>query len=77
MVTLEITFYFSPPPPKVDGKTNPKIQSIHLENFPVHKACFSADGERVIATSTRNKMFYVYDMMGGNIIPVNQIRGER
>uniref|UniRef100_A0A8C8RA16 U3 small nucleolar RNA-associated protein 18 homolog n=1 Tax=Pelusios castaneus TaxID=367368 RepID=A0A8C8RA16_9SAUR len=60
---------------QVDGKTNPKIQSIHLERFPVHKAHFSADGEQVIATSIRNKLFYVYDMMGGNIIPVNQIRG--
>ncbi|XP_067403539.1 U3 small nucleolar RNA-associated protein 18 homolog [Emydura macquarii macquarii] len=60
---------------QVDGKTNPKIQSIHLESFPVYKAHFSADGEQVIATSTRNKLFYVYDMMSGNIIPVNQIRG--
>uniref|UniRef100_A0A3Q4HPZ3 U3 small nucleolar RNA-associated protein 18 homolog n=1 Tax=Neolamprologus brichardi TaxID=32507 RepID=A0A3Q4HPZ3_NEOBR len=25
---------------QVDGKTNPKIQSIHLERFPVHKAQF-------------------------------------
>ncbi|XP_019398350.1 PREDICTED: U3 small nucleolar RNA-associated protein 18 homolog [Crocodylus porosus] len=62
---------------QVDGKINSKIQSIHLESFPVHKARFSADGERVIATSIRNKMFYVYDMMGGNIIPVNQIRANQ
>ncbi|XP_074870625.1 U3 small nucleolar RNA-associated protein 18 homolog [Carettochelys insculpta] len=60
---------------QVDGKTNPKIQSIHLENFPVYKAHFTADGEQVIATSTQSKLFYVYDMMSGNIIPVNQIRG--
>ncbi|KYO31049.1 U3 small nucleolar RNA-associated 18-like protein [Alligator mississippiensis] len=45
------------------------------QSVSLFQACFSADGERVIATSTRNKMFYVYDMMGGNIIPVNQIRG--
>lgn len=60
---------------QVDGKTNPKIQSIHLERFPVHKARFSADGEQVIATSVHNKMFYVYDMMGGKIIPVYSVRG--
>ncbi|XP_043940869.1 U3 small nucleolar RNA-associated protein 18 homolog [Protopterus annectens] len=60
---------------QVDGKTNPKIQSIHLERFPVHKARFSADGEQVIATSIHNKMFYVYDMMGGKIIPVYSVRG--
>lgn len=61
---------------KVDGNTNPKIQSIHLEDFPVYKASFSADGEQVIASSLRNKLFYIYDMMGGKIIPVKRIRGE-
>ncbi|KAM4606842.1 U3 small nucleolar RNA-associated protein 18 homolog isoform 1-T3 [Discoglossus pictus] len=60
---------------QVDGKLNPKIQSIHLEKFPIFKAQFSADGEQVIATAVRNKLFYVYDMMGGNIIPVPRIRG--
>ncbi|XP_066472157.1 U3 small nucleolar RNA-associated protein 18 homolog [Tiliqua scincoides] len=60
---------------QVDGNTNPKIQSIHLEGFPVYKASFSADGEQVIASSVRNKLFYIYDMMGGKIIPVKHIRG--
>lgn len=60
---------------QVDGKLNPKIQSIYLEKFPVYKAQFSADGEQVIATGIRHRMFYVYDMMGGNIIPVANIRG--
>ncbi|MEE6506950.1 hypothetical protein FKM82_007912 [Ascaphus truei] len=61
---------------QVDGKLNPKIQSIHLDKFPIFKAQFSADGEQVIATGIRNKLFYVYDMMGGNIIPIPRIRGE-
>ncbi|XP_078101555.1 U3 small nucleolar RNA-associated protein 18 homolog isoform X2 [Sander vitreus] len=60
---------------QVDGKTNPKIQSIHLERFPVHRAQFSVDGETVIATSLKNKMFYVYDMMEGRVTPVHTIRG--
>ncbi|XP_025954806.2 U3 small nucleolar RNA-associated protein 18 homolog [Dromaius novaehollandiae] len=60
---------------QVDGIKNPKIQSIYLESFPIYKACFSADGEQVIATGTHHKMFYVYDMMGGSIIPVHQVRG--
>ncbi|XP_062388409.1 U3 small nucleolar RNA-associated protein 18 homolog [Sardina pilchardus] len=60
---------------QVDGKTNPKIQSIHLERFPVNKACFSANGEQVIATGMRNKLFYIYDMMEGKIIPVPTVRG--
>uniref|UniRef100_A0A3P8SGV5 U3 small nucleolar RNA-associated protein 18 homolog n=1 Tax=Amphiprion percula TaxID=161767 RepID=A0A3P8SGV5_AMPPE len=60
---------------QVDGKTNPKIQSIHLERFPIHKAQFSRDGETVIATSFRNKMFYLYDMMEGRVSPVHTVRG--
>ncbi|XP_071320771.1 U3 small nucleolar RNA-associated protein 18 homolog [Trachinotus anak] len=60
---------------QVDGKTNPKIQSIHLERFPVHRAQFSLDGETVIATSLKNKMFYLYDMMEGRVTPVHTVRG--
>uniref|UniRef100_A0A8B9REF2 U3 small nucleolar RNA-associated protein 18 homolog n=1 Tax=Astyanax mexicanus TaxID=7994 RepID=A0A8B9REF2_ASTMX len=60
---------------QVDGKTNPKIQSIHLEKFPVNKACFSANGEQVVATGMKNKLFYIYDMMEGKVIPVPRVRG--
>lgn len=60
---------------QVDGKTNPKIQSIHLERFPVHRAAFTPDGETVIATSLKNKMFYLYDMMEGQVMPVHSVRG--
>uniref|UniRef100_A0A3P9A5U0 U3 small nucleolar RNA-associated protein 18 homolog n=1 Tax=Esox lucius TaxID=8010 RepID=A0A3P9A5U0_ESOLU len=60
---------------QVDGKTNPKIQSILLEKFPVHKAQFSVGGEQVVATSFRNKLFYIYDMMEGKVIPINTVRG--
>ncbi|XP_023389272.1 U3 small nucleolar RNA-associated protein 18 homolog [Pteropus vampyrus] len=61
---------------QVDGKTNPKIQSIYLEKFPVFKACFSANGEEVLATSTHSKVLYVYDMLAGKLIPVHQVRGK-
>ena len=60
---------------QVDGKSNPQIQSIRLEKFPVHRAAFSRDGETVIATSLRNKMFYLYDMMEGKVTPVTSVRG--
>ncbi|XP_038613323.1 U3 small nucleolar RNA-associated protein 18 homolog [Tachyglossus aculeatus] len=60
---------------QVDGKTNPKIQSISLERFPIYQARFSASGEEVIATSVRSKIIYVYDMIGGSINPVHQVRG--
>jgi len=60
---------------KVDGIRNPRIQSIYLESFPIYKACFSVDGEQVIATGTHHKMFFVYDMMSGSIIPIQRVRG--
>ncbi|XP_039536352.1 U3 small nucleolar RNA-associated protein 18 homolog [Pimephales promelas] len=60
---------------QVDGKTNAKIQTIHLEKFPVNKAAFSADGEQIVATGWRNKLFYIYDMMEGRVIPVSNVRG--
>lgn len=60
---------------KVDGIKNPKIQSIYLDSFPIYKACFSVDGEHVIATGTHHRMFFVYDMMSGNIIPIQKVRG--
>ncbi|XP_049626968.1 U3 small nucleolar RNA-associated protein 18 homolog [Suncus etruscus] len=60
---------------QVDGKTNPKIQSIYLEKFPIFKACFSANGEEVLATSTHSRVLYVYDMLAGKLIPVHQVRG--
>lgn len=62
---------------QVDGQNNPKIQSIHLEKFPVYKAQFSRDGEAVIATGLKSKVFYVYDMMGGRVTPVHMVRGQR
>ncbi|XP_076399278.1 U3 small nucleolar RNA-associated protein 18 homolog [Peromyscus maniculatus bairdii] len=60
---------------QVDGKTNPKIQSIYLEKFPIFKACFSANGEELLATSMHSKVLYVYDMLAGKLIPVHQVRG--
>ncbi|XP_054249749.1 U3 small nucleolar RNA-associated protein 18 homolog [Indicator indicator] len=60
---------------QVDGIRNPKIQSIYLESFPVYKACFSVDGEQVIASGTHHRMFFVYDMMSGSIIPIQKVRG--
>lgn len=60
----------------MDGKSNPKIQSIHLEAFPVHQARFSRDGDSVVATSLKNKMFYLYDMMEGRVSAVHGVRGE-
>ncbi|XP_077413503.1 U3 small nucleolar RNA-associated protein 18 homolog [Vanacampus margaritifer] len=60
---------------QVDGKTNGKIQSVHLDRFPIHKAGFICHGDAIIATSPRNKMFYMYDMMEGRVTLVEHVRG--
>jgi U3 small nucleolar RNA-associated protein 18 len=45
----------------VDGVDNPKVQSIYLEDMPVHKAAFANGGAQVIATGRRS-FFYVLDL---------------
>ena len=59
---------------QIDGQTNPKLQSIFLERFPIHTAHFSTNGEQVILASQR-RLFYVYDMIKGEVIKIPQIRG--
>lgn len=59
---------------QVDGKLNPKIQSVFLDGFPIHTARFSSDGLEVIMGS-RFKNFQYYDMMAGKIVNVPKIKG--
>lgn len=60
---------------QIDGQTNPKLQSVFLERFPIHTAHFSSDGEQVILASQR-RSFYVYDMIKGEVIKIPEIRGR-
>ena len=60
---------------QIDGQTNPSIQSIHVKNFPIHTAHFSADGEQVIMAS-RRPFFYVYDMIKGEVTRIPGVRGR-
>jgi len=55
---------------QIDGKENPKIQTVNFENFPVKTAKFSANGTEVIAGSQHHPHFYVYDMMIGKTMKV-------
>ncbi|KAJ3074414.1 U3 snoRNP protein [Podochytrium sp. JEL0797] len=59
----------------IDGKVNPKIQSVFLKDFPIHCADFSADGRQVIMASTK-KHFYVYDVEAGQAERISGIRGR-
>jgi len=56
---------------QVDGKTNPKIQSVKFERFSIHSAHFSADGSELVASSADyNLYYYVYDLMSGRIVQI-------
>lgn len=61
---------------QVDGKNNPKIQSVFLDNFPIMSASFSAGGLEVIMGS-RHCSFYWYDMMAGKVVFVPKIKGNQ
>ncbi|XP_033632404.1 U3 small nucleolar RNA-associated protein 18 homolog [Asterias rubens] len=58
---------------QVDGKNNPKIQSVAVEKFPILSAHFSADGTEVIMSS-RSRWYYVYDMIAGKMERVSFLR---
>jgi len=55
---------------QIDGKTNPKIQTVHFKDFPLRTAKFSTNGEEVIVGSIDRPFFYSYDMIAGKIIKV-------
>eukprot|EP00250_Pteridium_aquilinum_P011421 c20055_g1_i1 orf=512-2092(-) len=60
---------------QIDGKRNPKVQSIFLEDYPILKAAFVPDGSRVIA-SGRRRFFYVYDMNAGSVEKMEPLFGR-
>jgi len=55
---------------QLDGKDNPKIQSINFTNFPIKTGKFSACGNEFIIGSKFHPHFFVYDMIAGQSIQV-------
>jgi len=55
---------------QVDGKENPKIQTINFQNFPIRTARFSKLGTEFIVGSQAHPHYFVYDMMIGKSIKV-------
>eukprot|EP00095_Tigriopus_kingsejongensis_P012482 maker-scaffold789_size96855-snap-gene-0.21 protein:Tk12482 transcript:maker-scaffold789_size96855-snap-gene-0.21-mRNA-1 annotation:"u3 small nucleolar rna-associated protein 18 homolog" len=49
----------------VDGKLNPKMQSVNFKDFPIQTAHFSAGGQEFIVGSPNFAHFYTYDMAKG------------
>ena len=73
---------------QVDGKENPKLQTINFQNFPIKTAKFSSCGNEFLVGSSNHPHFFVYDMIAGqsrkvdvtestvsDILPCNVIPG--
>jgi U3 small nucleolar RNA-associated protein 18 len=58
----------------VDGTRNPKLQGVHFEDMPIHRAAFASDGASVVATG-RRRHFYVYHLEAGRVERVAGIVG--
>jgi U3 small nucleolar RNA-associated protein 18 len=51
---------------QIDGKINPKIQSVYFKDMPIYHAEFHPSGNEIIL-SGRRKYFYIYDIQSGVI----------
>jgi len=60
---------------QVDGVRNKKLESLHFEDLPVHKAAFSEEGTEVVLTG-RRKFFYIYDVASARVDYVAGIQGR-
>ncbi|XP_050238850.1 U3 small nucleolar RNA-associated protein 18 homolog [Mercurialis annua] len=60
---------------QIDGKRNTKIQSIFIEDCPIHKASFLPDGSQVII-SGRRKYFYSFDLVNAKVDKIGPLVGR-
>lgn len=56
----------------VDGLANAKVQTLFLEDMPVHKAAFTNHGAQVVATG-RRPFFYIVDIERQNIERIDKL----
>jgi len=61
---------------KVDGKTNPKIQTVNFQNFPIKTAHFTSSGNQFVAGSQHFPHYFVYDLNAGKTLKVPWKGGE-
>ena len=59
---------------QIDGKENPKIQTINFKDFPIKTARFSASGNEFIVGSKFHPHFFVYDMLAGQTVKVHDCK---
>ena len=55
---------------EIDGKMNRKLKSIHLENFPIKTAHFTANGKQFLAGSQQYGHFFAYDLTKDKVIRI-------
>jgi len=60
---------------QINGKRNPKIRSVFIEDLPLQKASFLLDGSKVIAAG-RRKFFYSFDVVKGVLDRINCLIGR-
>ena len=51
---------------QIDGKINPKIQSVVFKDMPIYHAEFHPSGNQIVI-SGRRKFYYIYDIQSGII----------
>lgn len=51
---------------QIDGKINPKIQSVVFKDMPIYHAEFHPSGDQIVL-SGRRQFFYIYDIQSGVI----------
>jgi U3 small nucleolar RNA-associated protein 18 len=60
---------------QIDGKLNPKIQSVYIKDLPIYSANLTADGTEVLL-SGRRPYFYSVNLETGNTDRIYGIRGR-
>ena len=55
---------------QIDGKINPKLKSIHLENFPIKTAHFTSNGKQFLAGSQQHGHFFAYDLTKDKVMRI-------
>ncbi|KAJ0963286.1 hypothetical protein J5N97_028408 [Dioscorea zingiberensis] len=60
---------------QVDGKHNTKVQSIFIEDCPIHNASFLPDGSQVILAG-RRKFFYSVDLVKASADKIGPLTGR-
>lgn len=60
---------------QIDGKFNPRVQSVYIPDLPITQAAFTPDGTSVLCAGNR-KFFYTYDIAAGKVDKTPWITGR-